>query len=76
MADDPFPFSLTETQAIVIECNQKGFVASVRKDTMAKLVKLGLVLPYADGVSGVLTPLGRYIEEKIIKSGGKRRYFS
>jgi len=66
---------LTETQAIMIESNIKGFVACRRKDTMAKLVKLGLVLPYPDGTSGMLTPLGRWVEELLAKRSGQR-YFS
>lgn len=47
-----------------------------RRDSMAKLVKLGLVKPYDDGTSGTLTALGRWTEEMLIKSGGKRRSFS
>jgi len=66
---------LTETQAIMIETNIDGFVACRRKDTMAKLVKLGLVVPYSDGISGMLTPLGRWVEELLTKYSGQR-YFS
>jgi hypothetical protein len=69
-------FRLTDAQAQAIMDHIEGFVHCLRQDTMDKLVRLGLVGPHGDGHSGRLTPLGYWVEETIIKSGGKRRSFS
>ncbi len=65
---------LTETQRLIITCNIRGVVASSRRDTLAKLVRAGLVLPDTDGRGGVLTPAGKVVAEQATADPDRRTF--
>ncbi|MYS59286.1 MULTISPECIES: hypothetical protein [Streptomycetaceae] len=69
-----FTIRLTEHQRLTLACNIGGIVATSRRDTLAKLVRVGLVLADTDGRGGVLTPSGKAVAAQAVAEPDRRAF--
>jgi hypothetical protein len=67
-------YRLTDTQAIIIRYHVRRIVAVRRRDTLAKLVRLGLVTADPDGKGGLLTDAGMVVSALLVASPDRRTF--